>query len=85
MNTIDVTPIEIRDYALSYGWTLVREAIRDGLFILNSPNQRFKQLVFPIEGSLRWRIRGHMKANTKCPEMPRKDKKEKLSKNGKVH
>jgi hypothetical protein len=49
MNNIDVTPLEIRDYALSYGWTLVKDAIKEGLFVLNSPNQDFKQLVFPVE------------------------------------
>lgn len=49
MKTIDVTPLEIRDYALSYGWTLVKDAIKEGLFVLNSPNQDFKQLMFPIE------------------------------------
>jgi hypothetical protein len=51
MKTIDVTPLEIRDYAVSYGWVLVKEAIKDGLFALNSPNQDFKQIVFPIESS----------------------------------
>lgn len=49
MKSIDVTPIEIRDYALSYGWILVRDAIREGLFVLNSPENNYKQLVFPIE------------------------------------
>jgi len=51
MNMIDVTPIEIRDYAISYGWTLVKDAINEGLFVLNSPNMDFKQLMFPIEPS----------------------------------
>lgn len=46
---IDVTPIEIRDYAISLGWQLVKEATKDGLFVLNSPNENFKQLIFPIE------------------------------------
>lgn len=46
---IDVTPIEIRDYALSYGWVLVKEALKDGLFVLNSPKQDYTQLIFPIE------------------------------------
>ena len=51
MNMIDVTPIEIRDYAISYGWTLVKDAINEGLFVLNSPNMDYKQLMFPIEPS----------------------------------
>ncbi len=49
MYNLDVTPLEIRDYALSYGWELVREAVKDGFFVLNSPDRDFKQLVFPIE------------------------------------
>lgn len=49
MRNIDVTPLEIRDYAISYGWTLVKEAIKDGLFVLNSPKNDYKQLLFPIE------------------------------------
>jgi hypothetical protein len=51
MKKIDVTPIEIRDYASSYGWTLVKDAIKEGLFVLNSPNNDFKQLLFPIDPS----------------------------------
>ncbi len=49
MRKIDVAPIEIRDYAQSLGWVLVKEAIKDGLFVLNSPNNDYKQLMFPIE------------------------------------
>lgn len=51
MRKIDVTPIEIRDYAISYGWTLVKDAIKEGLFVLNSPNKDYKQLIFPIEAN----------------------------------
>ena len=46
---IDVTSLEIRDYAQSRGWTLVREALYDGLFVLNSPTRDGTQLVFPKE------------------------------------
>lgn len=53
MNKIDVNPIEIRDYASSHGWTLIKEAVKDGLFVLNSPNDDYKQLVFPIDGNSR--------------------------------
>lgn len=49
MTKIDVTPLEIRDYAVSLGWQLVKEAIKDGLFVLNSPSEKYKQLIFPIE------------------------------------
>lgn len=49
MSTIDVTSLEIRDFAQSLGWTLVREALADGLFVLNSPNRDGTQLVFPKE------------------------------------
>jgi hypothetical protein len=49
MRIIDVTSIEIRDYAISYGWTLVKDAIKEGLFVLNSPNMDYKQLMIPIE------------------------------------
>lgn len=53
MRTIDINPFELRDYAISHGWKLVTEALKDGLFVLNSPFNDFKQLVFPksIEGS----------------------------------
>lgn len=49
MSKIDVTPIEIRDYAISIGWQLVKEATKDGLFVLNSPTESYRQLIFPIE------------------------------------
>jgi len=47
MERIDVSPIEIRDYAISQKWTLVKEALNDGLFVLNSPNNDYMQLIFP--------------------------------------
>ena len=49
MKSIDVTPLDIRDYAMSLGWNLIREALKDGLFVLNSPKTDFRQLIFPIE------------------------------------
>ena len=49
MGTIDVTPLEIRDYAISLGWALVKDALKEGLFVLNSPKEKYKQLIFPIE------------------------------------
>jgi len=47
MENIDVSAIEIRDYAISQKWTLVKEAIKDGLYVLNSPNNDYMQLTFP--------------------------------------
>ena len=49
MEKLDVKALEIRDYAISRGWTLVKEALKDGLFVLNSPNGDYTQLVFPKE------------------------------------
>lgn len=51
MEKIDVTALEIRDYALSFGWVLVKEALKDGLFVLNSPLNDFSQLIFPTNSS----------------------------------
>ncbi len=47
MSNIDVTSLEIRDYAQSLHWTIVREALADGLFVLNSPSKDGTQLIFP--------------------------------------
>lgn len=47
MEKIDVTALEIRDYAMSQGWKLVPDALREGLFVLNSPLKDYTQLVFP--------------------------------------
>jgi len=47
MEKIDVSAIDIRDYAISQKWTLVKEALHDGLFVLNSPYDDYMQLIFP--------------------------------------
>jgi hypothetical protein len=47
MEKIDVSAIDIRDYAISQKWTLVKEALNDGLYVLDSPNNDYMQLVFP--------------------------------------
>ena len=47
MEKIDVSAIDIRDYARSQKWTLVKEALNDGLFVLNSPYNDYMQLIFP--------------------------------------
>lgn len=51
MKNIDVTSIEIRDYAISKGWKLIKEALKDGLFVLNSPREDYTQLIFPKDES----------------------------------
>ncbi len=53
MENIDVKALEIRDYAISQGWILVKEALKDGLFVLNSPNNDYSQLVFPKDESIK--------------------------------
>ena len=47
MERIDVSAIDIRDYAISQKWTVVKEALKDGLYVLNSPYNDYMQLIFP--------------------------------------
>ena len=47
MERIDISAIDIRDYALSQKWTLVKEALNDELFVLNSSNDDYMQLAVP--------------------------------------
>jgi hypothetical protein len=47
MNRIDVSPLEIKDFAISHGWDLVKEALKDGLYVLNSPGDDGTQIVLP--------------------------------------
>ena len=51
MSNIDVSSIEIRDFAQSLGWMLIPEALKDGLFVLNSPSRDGTQLCFPTDPS----------------------------------
>ena len=51
METIDVSAIDIRDYAISQKWTVVKEALNDGLYVLNSPYNDDMQLIFPKDES----------------------------------
>lgn len=46
---LDITPMSLRDYATAHGWELLREAVEDGLFILNNKAYAPRQLVFPTE------------------------------------
>jgi hypothetical protein len=52
MDNIDVKALEIRDYAISQGWVLIKEALKDGLFVLDSPTGDFTQLIFPKDDSV---------------------------------
>jgi len=47
MRIFDISPIDLRDFAVSLGWRVVPEAVKDGLFVLNSPMNDFRQLIFP--------------------------------------
>lgn len=51
MEKVDVKALEIRDYAISHGWKLVKEALKDGIFVLDSPTGDYTQLVFPKDES----------------------------------
>ena len=51
MEKIDVSAIDIRDYAISQKWTVVKEALNDGLYVLNSPYNDNMQLIFPKDES----------------------------------
>lgn len=53
MTVIDVTAYDIREYATSLGWTLVKEALVDGLFVLNSPINDYTQLIFPKDETIK--------------------------------
>lgn len=46
---LDFSAIALRDYGKSLGWKLVPEALKDQLFVLNSPKEDFTQLVFPVD------------------------------------
>ena len=44
-----ISPTDLRDYAKLRGWTLVPEAIRDRLYVLNHPHAKFRQLIVPMD------------------------------------
>jgi len=46
-----ISAIDFRDYAIGLGWKLVSEALKDGLYVLNSPFEDFTQLIFPKDDS----------------------------------
>jgi len=51
MDKIDISAVDIRDYAISQRWTVVKEALSDGMYVLNSPYDDYMQLIFPKDES----------------------------------
>jgi|JI10StandDraft_1071094.scaffolds.fasta_scaffold67084_3 hypothetical protein len=47
----NITPSELRDFAKAFGWTLVPEAIQDQLFVLNHPENKKRQIIFPSDAN----------------------------------
>lgn len=48
MERLDLKPNEIRDYAFSLQWTIVKEALADGILLFNSPYNDYDQLAIPV-------------------------------------
>lgn len=46
---LDIAPMSLRDYATAHGWELLKEAVEDGLFILNNKAYAPQQLTFPTD------------------------------------
>lgn len=44
-----IAPTDLRDYAKAQGWTLVTEAAKDRLYVMNHPRMQRRQLVFPMD------------------------------------
>lgn len=47
----NIAPTDLRDFLKSRGWSLIDEAIKDGLFALNNEQYKRRQLIFPIDDS----------------------------------
>ena len=45
---MNISPINLRDYAKTLGWNLLTRAVEDGLYVLSHPDYSKRQLVFPI-------------------------------------
>ena len=45
---MNISPINLRDYAKTLGWNLLTGAVEDGLYVLSHPDYSKRQLVFPI-------------------------------------
>lgn len=48
MKATAIPPSDVRDYAKSRGWFMVREAIKDRLYVLNHPTHH-RQIVLPMD------------------------------------
>lgn len=44
-----IAPTDLRDYAKAQGWTLLTEASKDRLYVMNHPRFERRQLVFPMD------------------------------------
>ena len=44
-----IAPTDLRDYAKAQGWTLLLEAAKDRLYVMNHPRFERRQLVFPMD------------------------------------
>ena len=49
MNELYISGKDLKDYALSHKWTLVDEALKEGMFLLNSPFGDYEQISFPTD------------------------------------
>ncbi len=44
-----IPPTDLRDYAKDRGWTLLKEAAKDRLYVMSNPQFERRQLVFPMD------------------------------------
>lgn len=44
-----ISPTDLRAYAKVRKWVTVSEAVRDRLFVLNSPNGKYRQIIVPMD------------------------------------
>jgi len=44
-----IAPTDLRDYARAQGWTLLKEAAKDRLYVMSNPRFERRQLVFPMD------------------------------------
>lgn len=44
-------PTDLRDFLKSQGWSLVPEALDDGLYVMNSPSDSGRQVLFPTDSA----------------------------------
>ncbi|MGZ8137188.1 MAG: hypothetical protein ACXW1W_10720 [Methylococcaceae bacterium] len=46
-----IAPTDLRDFLKSRGWSLIDDALKDGLYALNNHQYKRRQLIFPIDNS----------------------------------